>query len=231
RTPRRVSQVDYPSRPRSAAITPPAAARLSHQAPAQALKSPAQQILWAPHRQEPIEPVRLQDRMALRDHHTNIKRSRTCLTNAMARPPQMVLCSVPKRRAMERKPPTSGPRTETSRREFFKNSAAAIALPTLAASESATGEPSPQPQQKSKPNLLLIIADQFRWDFVGAYGLNPMGITPNLDSIARRGVAFQNTVTNQPLCCPSRSSLFTGQYPSQTGVWKNGFGLRPGATT
>ncbi len=121
--------------------------------------------------------------------------------------------------------------SKTSRREFFQNSAAALALPALAASESAASDLSAQAEQKSKPNLLLIIADQFRWDFVSAYGLNPMGVTPNLDSIARRGVAFRNCVTNQPLCCPSRSSLFTGQYPSQTGVWKNGYGLRPGATT
>ena len=106
-----------------------------------------------------------------------------------------------------------------------------MALPALAASESASGEPPAQTHPNSRPNLLLIIADQFRWDFVGAYGLNPMGITPNLDSIAQRGVAFRNCVTNQPLCCPSRSSLFTGQYPSQTGVWKNGFGLRTDAMT
>ncbi|HTZ74285.1 MAG TPA: sulfatase-like hydrolase/transferase [Candidatus Aquilonibacter sp.] len=131
---------------------------------------------------------------------------------------------------MGRKPPTPAA-TQTSRREFFKSSAAAIALPALAASESASAEPAAQTRPNSKPNLLLIIADQFRWDFVGAYGLNPMGITPNLDSIAQRGVAFRNCVTNQPLCCPSRSSLFTGQYPSQTGVWKNGFGLRTDATT
>ncbi|MGH9469255.1 MAG: sulfatase-like hydrolase/transferase [Terriglobia bacterium] len=84
---------------------------------------------------------------------------------------------------------------------------------------------------KNRPNILIIIADQFRWDFVGAYGLNPMGVTPNLDSMTRRGVAFQNAVTNQPLCSPSRACLFTGQYATQTGVWKLGPGLRPGATT
>jgi arylsulfatase A-like enzyme len=132
---------------------------------------------------------------------------------------------------MERKPSNSAQRSSTSGREFFKSSAAAMALPALSATESAAGESAAQPQEKSKPNLLLIIADQFRWDFISAYGLNPMGITPNLDSIAQRGIGFRNCVTNQPLCCPSRSSLFTGQYPSQTGVWKNGFGLRTDATT
>jgi arylsulfatase A-like enzyme len=97
---------------------------------------------------------------------------------------------------------------------------------------SAAGEVTPrQPQQQARPNLLMVIADQFRWDFVGAYGLNPMGVTPNLDAMAQRGVAFRNAVTNQPVCAPSRSSLFTGMYPTQTGVWRNGLGLRTDATT
>ncbi|HEY6465872.1 MAG TPA: sulfatase-like hydrolase/transferase, partial [Candidatus Acidoferrales bacterium] len=132
---------------------------------------------------------------------------------------------------MKEKPVNSIAGRKTSRRDFFKSSAAAVALPSLAAESTAADAAGGGAQNQSKPNLLLIIADQFRWDFVSAYGLNPMGITPNLDSIAQRGVAFRNAVTNQPLCCPSRSSLFTGQYPSQTGVWKNGFGLRPDANT
>lgn len=132
---------------------------------------------------------------------------------------------------MGKKLPISGVREATSRRDFFKNSAAAMALPALAA-EAASSDAGASPQAaKPKPNLLLVIADQFRWDFVGAYGLNPMGVTPNLDAMAQRGVAFRNAVTNQPVCCPSRSCLFTGQYASQTGVWKNGFGLRTDATT
>lgn len=121
----------------------------------------------------------------------------------------------------------------TSRRDFFKQSAAAVALPSLSpAAEKTHPEESGQPRQAvTRPNLLIVIADQFRWDFVSAYGLNPMGVTPNLDGIARRGVAFRNAVTNQPLCSPSRACLFTGQYATQTGVWTLGPGLRPGATT
>lgn len=58
-----------------------------------------------------------------------------------------------------------------------------------------------------------------------------MGLTPNIDSIARRGVAFQNAITNQPWCSPSRACLFTGQYATTHGVWRLGPGLRPDATT
>jgi arylsulfatase A-like enzyme len=133
---------------------------------------------------------------------------------------------------MDRKPPSRSSRGTTSRRDFFKSSVAAMALPALAAGEATAGQVGATPQPgKPRPNLLVVIADQFRWDFVGAYGLNPMGVTPNLDSIAQRGVAFRNAVTNQPVCAPSRSCLFTGQYATQTGVWKNGLGLRPGAAT
>jgi arylsulfatase A-like enzyme len=139
---------------------------------------------------------------------------------------------------MERKPPTSSPifaNELPSRREFLGKSAA-MALPALAASRADSAAAGPEAARanqaaRAKPNLLIVIADQFRWDFVSAYGLNPMGITPHLDAMAQRGTAFRNAVTNQPVCAPSRSSLFTGLYPTQTGVWKNGFGLKPGATT
>lgn len=117
----------------------------------------------------------------------------------------------------------------TTRRDFLKRTAAAAALPALGAE--AGGFSGAAQTSRNRPNVLLIIADQFRWDFVGAYRLNPAGATPHLDAIARRGVAFQNAVTNQPLCSPSRACLFTGQYATQTGVWKLGPGLRPDAVT
>lgn len=61
-----------------------------------------------------------------------------------------------------------------------------------------------------------------------------MGVTPNLDAMAERGVTMQNAVTNQPLCSPSRACLFTGRYATETGVWKltdSGVGLRADAVT
>ena len=82
-----------------------------------------------------------------------------------------------------------------------------------------------------KPNIILYHSDEFRWDFVCAAGQNPMAFTPNLDSMYRRGTVFQNFITNQPLCSPSRSCLFTGQYATTTGVWKNGPGLKEDAVT
>jgi arylsulfatase A-like enzyme len=124
--------------------------------------------------------------------------------------------------------------TSSSRRDFLKKSfAAAAAVPLSAATGNAHGgESKPQDAPKGKrPNIVIIIADQFRWDCLNAYGLNPMQLTPNLDGMAERGVAFQNAVTNQPLCSPSRACLFTGMYATQTGVWTLGPGLHPGAVT
>ncbi len=107
----------------------------------------------------------------------------------------------------------------TTRRSLLKSAPAALAA--AAQTGGAAG----------RPNILLIISDQFRWDCIGAVGLNPMGLTPNLDAMAGRGVLFRNTFASQPVCAPARASMFTGQYPSRHGVWRNAIGLDPGATT
>lgn len=88
-----------------------------------------------------------------------------------------------------------------------------------------------QQSAPAKPNIVIIISDQFRWDCVGAMGLNPMNLTPNLDRMAQSGVLFRNAFCNQPVCAPARGSIFTGQYPVRHGVWKNGIALPEDATT
>ena len=77
----------------------------------------------------------------------------------------------------------------------------------------------------------MINSDQFRWDCVGAMGLNPMNLTPNLDRMAQRGTIFRNAFAVQPVCAPARASILTGQYPAKHGVWKNAIGLREDAVT
>jgi len=88
-----------------------------------------------------------------------------------------------------------------------------------------------QDQPKRKPNIVVIISDQFRADALGCMGMNPMNLTPNLDDMARRGVLFRQAISNQPVCAPARACMFTGQYPAQHGVWKNALGLKPDAIT
>lgn len=104
-----------------------------------------------------------------------------------------------------------------TRRDFVKSFASAAMLPTLSAGTSATAESA---APRSKPNIVLYVSDQMRWDFVGGYGLNPSVKTPNLDKLMQRGVAFTGAVSNQPLCSPARACMMTGCYASQAGMWK-----------
>jgi arylsulfatase K len=55
--------------------------------------------------------------------------------------------------------------------------------------------------------------------------------TPNLDALAGRGVLFRNAYTNNPICCPSRASMFSGLYTHHCEGWNNYKGLEPGTPT
>ncbi len=71
-----------------------------------------------------------------------------------------------------------------------------------------------------RPNIVFILTDQQRYDTIAAMGFDHM-ITPNLDRLVRRGVAFENMYITSPSCAPSRASLFTGVYPHTNGVFRN----------
>jgi len=73
----------------------------------------------------------------------------------------------------------------------------------------------------SKPNILLILTDQHRFDTIAAAVDHFEVTTPALDSLADAGVFFDAAYTTSPVCCPARSSIVTGLYPSQTGVYGN----------
>lgn len=73
-----------------------------------------------------------------------------------------------------------------------------------------------------RPNILFITTDMQRRDTLGCYG-NRHIQTPNLDALASSGVRFTNAFVNNPVCMPSRASLFTGKVPSAHGVrWNTG---------
>jgi arylsulfatase A-like enzyme len=81
-----------------------------------------------------------------------------------------------------------------------------------------------------KPNVIVFLTDQQRWDTTKLHG-NPLDLMPNFDRIALRGTHFANACTCQPVCAPARSSLQTGKYATETGVFKNGLPLREEETT
>ena len=72
-----------------------------------------------------------------------------------------------------------------------------------------------------KPNIFLIMADQWSPSVLGAGG-NPAAKTPNIDALAEPGVIFDNFYCNSPLCGPSRGSMMTGRYASEVGCYDNG---------
>jgi len=71
-----------------------------------------------------------------------------------------------------------------------------------------------------RPNIILIITDQQRYDTIHALGF-PYMETPNLDRLVREGTTFSNCFITAPSCVPSRASLFNGYYPHTTGIFRN----------
>ncbi len=80
------------------------------------------------------------------------------------------------------------------------------------------------------PNLLIFCTDQQRADSLGAYG-NPVARTPALDRLAARGLRFDNHLTPNQICCPSRGTMITGLLPRHHGMTTNGRTLHEGLPT
>ena len=73
---------------------------------------------------------------------------------------------------------------------------------------------------KERPNIILIITDQQRYDTISALGFDHC-ITPNLDKLVADGTTFEQCHVTAASCAPARASLFTGYYPHSTGILKN----------
>ena len=91
---------------------------------------------------------------------------------------------------------------QMNRRAFLKTTVAGVAslslAPALARSE-------------RRPNILLILTDDQRWDGMSCAG-HPFMKTPNMDRIAAEGVRFANMFVTTSLCSPSRGSYLSGLY-------------------
>jgi arylsulfatase A-like enzyme len=102
--------------------------------------------------------------------------------------------------------------TQPSRRELLTGLAAGAAPFILRSQSSAR-----------PPNVVFLICDQMRGDALSLLG-SPNARTPNLDRLAAGGVAFVNHTSNNPVCLPSRKSMFSGLYPHQHGSLANHHG-------
>jgi arylsulfatase A-like enzyme len=78
--------------------------------------------------------------------------------------------------------------------------------------------------------ILYIMCDQLRFDYLGCTG-HPTIKTPNIDALAARGVRFDRTYVQSPICGPSRMSSYTGRYVRSHGATWNGTPLRVGEMT
>jgi arylsulfatase A-like enzyme len=76
-------------------------------------------------------------------------------------------------------------------------------------------------------NILFIMCDQLRWDYLSCYG-HPHLETPNIDALAARGVRFTRAYVQSPVCGPSRMSFYTGRYVASHGATWNGVPLKVG---
>jgi choline-sulfatase len=77
--------------------------------------------------------------------------------------------------------------------------------------QSAAASAAQAPSTSSRPNILFLMADQFRYDCLGANG-NKIIRTPNLDRLAAQSANFSNAFVQSPVCVPSRVCYFTGRY-------------------
>lgn len=66
----------------------------------------------------------------------------------------------------------------------------------------------------AKPNLVVIMADQLRYDLVGQH-------TPNINALMAESCSFSRAYCASPLCAPARGSFFTGLYPNRNGSLVN----------
>ncbi|MBL0371870.1 alkaline phosphatase family protein [Rhizobium sp. KVB221] len=81
-----------------------------------------------------------------------------------------------------------------------------------------------------RKNVLFIMCDQLRYDYLSCAG-HPTLSTPNIDSLAARGVRFTNCYVQSTVCGPSRMSAYTGRYMRSHGSTQNGIPLRVGEPT
>ncbi len=79
-------------------------------------------------------------------------------------------------------------------------------------------------------NILFIMCDQLRWDYLSCAG-HPHLHTPNIDALAARGVRFTRAYVQSPVCGSSRMSFYTGRYVASHGATWNGVPLKVGEMT
>ena len=81
----------------------------------------------------------------------------------------------------------------------------------------------PRSLKGSRPNVIIIHADDLGYGDIEAFGGYPTSDTPALDALIRGGLRLNSIYSASPVCSPSRSSIMTGRYMTRNGVWPGVF--------
>ena len=90
----------------------------------------------------------------------------------------------------------------------------AVQAPPASPAAAAQNAPAQPPGAGGKrPNIVFILTDDL--------ALNTVQFMPHVIEMQKKGVTFANYFVTDSLCCPSRSSIFTGRFPHDTGIFRN----------
>jgi N-acetylglucosamine-6-sulfatase len=106
------------------------------------------------------------------------------------------------------------------RRRVWINAAVVVAAAVLAAGAMAVGSgarsrASATAARAHKPNIVFILTDDLSWNLINDR------FAPHVVALQRRGETFNHYFVADSLCCPSRSTIFTGLFPHDTQVFTN----------
>lgn len=89
----------------------------------------------------------------------------------------------------------------------------AIALTAACTSSPKSHNDLPLPTQRGRPNIVFVLTDDLSWNLVR--------YMPHVRALQQQGMTFTNYTVTDSLCCPSRASIFSGEYPHSTQVVGN----------
>ncbi len=111
-------------------------------------------------------------------------------------------------------------RKRLTRRDFLKAVGASALAGGLSTSTLVDLHASASPDKRRRPNIVFILTDDQRWDYMGCMG-HPFLKTPHIDRLAAEGALFNNAFCTTSLCSPSRATFLTGTYAHTHGVTNN----------
>jgi len=86
------------------------------------------------------------------------------------------------------------------------------------------------PGRIGRPNVVLILVDALRADYLGCYG-HRTPTSPTLDTLAREGTLCEQVYAQRSITWPSVTSIMSSQYPATHGVRRNGEDMSPDLVT